>query len=153
MDDPETWRWIWLVAAVVLGVGEIATMGFFLLPFALGALAAGVLAFAGAGIAIQFVVFAVVSVVVFIALRPLARRLDRSVPDHGVGSRRLIGAEAVVVAEIPAGEVGMVRIGGEEWRAESLTGLPIGERTTVVVRAIRGTRAVVEPAGPSPPPT
>jgi membrane protein implicated in regulation of membrane protease activity len=151
MDDPETWRWIWLVAAVVLGVGEMATTGFFLLPFALGALTAGILAFVGVGIAVQFVAFAVVSVAVFAALRPLARRLDRSVPDHGVGARRLVGAEAVVVAEIPAGDVGMVRIGGEEWRAESLTGLPIGERTTVVVREIRGTRAVVEPATPNPP--
>lgn len=151
MDDPETWRWIWLVAAVVLGVGEMATTGFFLLPFALGALTAGILAFAGVGMAVQFVAFAVVSVIVFAALRPLARRLDRSVPDHGVGARRLVGAEAVVVAEIPAGDVGMVRIGGEEWRAESLTGLPIGERTTVVVREIRGTRAVVEPATPNPP--
>ena len=31
---------LWLIAAVVLGIGEIATMGFFLAPFAAGALVA-----------------------------------------------------------------------------------------------------------------
>ncbi len=36
---------IWLIAAVVFAVGEIATLGFFLAPFALGAaLAAGIAA-------------------------------------------------------------------------------------------------------------
>ena len=33
--------WVfWLIAAVVLAIGEIATMGFFLAPFAAGALVA-----------------------------------------------------------------------------------------------------------------
>ena len=31
---------LWLIAAVVLAIGEIATMGFFLAPFAAGALVA-----------------------------------------------------------------------------------------------------------------
>ena len=36
--DPEVWRWIWLIAAVVFGVGEMAVAGsFFLAPFAIGA--------------------------------------------------------------------------------------------------------------------
>ena len=45
--SPDTWRWIWLAAAVVFAVGEIAVAGsFFLLPFAGGAVAAAVVAFA-----------------------------------------------------------------------------------------------------------
>ena len=35
---------LWLIAAVVLGIGEIATMGFFLAPFAAGALVAALVA-------------------------------------------------------------------------------------------------------------
>ena len=38
MDDPEVWRWIWLVAAVLFAIGEMGSPGsFFLLPFAAGA--------------------------------------------------------------------------------------------------------------------
>lgn len=156
MEDPEVWRWIWLTAAVVLGVGEMFTAGFFLLPFALGALVAAVLAFMGVGLAVQLIVFAVVSVVVFAAFRPLAHRLDQSSEDHGIGAKRLVGASALVLEPIQGTEAGMVRIGTEEWRAESVDGQPIEAGTTVTVKEIRGTRAVVLPsesgATPAPAP-
>lgn len=156
MDDPDVWRWIWLGAAVVLGVGEMATTGFFLLPFALGALVAAILAFLGAALALQLVVFAGVSVAVFAALRPLAHRLDQSTADHGIGAKRLVGETATVLEPIGATEAGMVRVGTEEWRAESADGAPIEAGSAVVVREIRGTRVVVAPAGagatPSPMP-
>ena len=35
--DNEVWRWLWTIFAVVMGIGEIFTAGFFLLPFAIGA--------------------------------------------------------------------------------------------------------------------
>ena len=40
---------IWLIAAVVFGVGEIATLGFFLAPFAGGALVAALVTALGGG--------------------------------------------------------------------------------------------------------
>ena len=47
-NDPETWRWIWLIAAVAFAIGEMATVGsFFLAPFAVGATVAAVLSFLG----------------------------------------------------------------------------------------------------------
>jgi membrane protein implicated in regulation of membrane protease activity len=143
MEDPENWRWLWLVAAVALGVGEMATTSFFMLPFAIGALIAAILAFMGVAIAIQLVVFAVVSVVVFAAFRPLAQRLDRSSEDKGIGAKRLVGATALVLEPISETQAGMVRIGTEEWRAESIDGQPINAGTPVTVQEIRGTRAVV----------
>ena len=46
MDSPEQWRWLWLVAAAVFAIGEMATPGsFFLAPFAVGAFVASLLAF------------------------------------------------------------------------------------------------------------
>ncbi len=156
MDDPDVWRWIWLVSAVLLGIGEMATTGFFLLPFAGGALVAAILAFAGVAVVWQLVAFAAVSVVSFVALRPLAHRLDRSVPDHGVGARRLVGQPATVIADIAVDGVGMIRHGGEEWRAQSVDGSAITAGSNVVIRKIEGTRALVEPApaeGSSPGPT
>src|SRR5690606_36340818 len=104
MDDPEVWRWIWLVAAAAFFAGELASPGsFFLLPIAIGAAVASVLAFLDVNVGVEAVVFLVVSVVVFGAMRPLARRLDREGVTLGVGARRLIGEPATVVEAIPAG--------------------------------------------------
>ena len=35
--DGDQWQWLWVGAAVLLGIGELLTAGFFLLPFAVGA--------------------------------------------------------------------------------------------------------------------
>jgi membrane protein implicated in regulation of membrane protease activity len=146
MEDPETWRWIWLAAIGAFGAGEALLPGtFFLLPFALGAIAAAVAAFAGGGLALQWVLFVAVSAVGAVALIPLRRRLDATEMPSGVGSRRLIGQSAVVLKAIPNGhaEWGEVRIGREVWRAESSTHRSVPEGSNVRVSDVRGTAVVV----------
>lgn len=148
MDDPEVWRWVWLTVAVVGLVAEMASAGtFFALPFAIGAAIACVLAFVDAPLAIQWLAFVGVSFAGVAALRPLANRLDINSPSDGVGAKRWIGQTAKVLAEIPAGvnECGMVRVGREEWRAESRDGTPVPEGTLVRVIDVTGTRLVVWP--------
>ena len=122
MEDPETWRWIWLATAVTFALGELAIAGtFFLAPFAVGALVACLLAFFDVELVWQWLAFVVISFGSFAALRPLSRRLDQGEPTDGIGSKRLIGQTGTVLQEIPAGhhELGMVRVHREEWRAES----------------------------------
>ncbi len=145
MDSPEQWRWVWIIGAAVFAVGEMLTPGsFFLAPFAVGALVAAILAFAGVSVAVEWVVFLAVSIATLAALRPLARRLDRDALDHGVGARRLVGNRATVLRDIPGDtELGMVRIDREEWRAQSTDGAPIAAGTTVRVAEVQGTRVIV----------
>lgn len=159
MDDPELWRWVWLGAAAVFGLGEMASAGsFFLAPFAIGAAAAALLSFAGLPVALSWVVFLAVSVGTFAALRPLARRLDAAGGNPlGVGAGRLVGETGVVLAAVPAGPhaVGLVRVGREEWRAQSADGGAIPTDTQVTVVEVRGTQVVVFPTGlylPAEPP-
>jgi membrane protein implicated in regulation of membrane protease activity len=148
VDSPETWRWIWLGVALVFGIGEMASAGtFFLAPFAVGAVGAAVLAFADVSIAWQWALFAVLSAATFLALRPLARRLDRELSPSEVGAERWRGREATVLEAIPAGHdaVGLVRVEREEWRAQSADGRPIAPGTLVRVVRMEGTRVIVEP--------
>ena len=63
--DNEVWRWLWTIFAIVMGIGEIFTAGFFLLPFAVGAAAAAILAWFNAAILAQWLVFFGVSIFSF----------------------------------------------------------------------------------------
>jgi membrane protein implicated in regulation of membrane protease activity len=144
MDDPEQWRWIWLGAAVLFGTGEMATPGsFFLAPFALGAAVAAALAFGDVGVAGEWAAFVGISVAALVALRPLARRLNREGASDGIGSRRLIGRHGIVLSAITPNELGVVRVDREEWRAESAERSLIPEGTPIRVTDVEGTRVIV----------
>jgi membrane protein implicated in regulation of membrane protease activity len=151
MDDPGSWVWVWLLGALFFALGEIATpVTFFLLPFAAGSLLAALLAFLDVNVAVQWAAFVAGSLATFFALRPLSRRLDRQAHDEGIGSRRLLGQEAMVLEDIPGpGDLGLglVRVGREEWRAESTDGSPIPTGSHVRVADVRGTRVVVSSLG------
>jgi len=135
----------WLIAALILAIGEIATTGLFLLPFAAGALIATLLAAAGAGAAIEWAVFLVVSVILLAALRPIARAHQRSRGQLRTGTARLVGQPATVVERIANAEgVGCVRLDGEIWTARAYDDDEVFEPgTRVQVLEIRGATALV----------
>ena len=88
--DMEDWL-LWLILAVVFGVGEIATLGFFLAPFAGGAAVAAVVSAAGMPFVGSLAVFLVISMVLLAALRPLARSHKRMPPQIRTGTAALVG--------------------------------------------------------------
>jgi membrane protein implicated in regulation of membrane protease activity len=143
--DPEVFRWVWLFSGVALLVAEMSTASLFALPFAIGAFGAAAVAFAGFGAPVQLAVCAIVSAASYAGLRPLAKRMNSEGITSGVGSRRLVDESGVVLAEIPAGDVGMVRVDTEEWRAESFDGQRIERGARVRVVDTRGTRVIVAP--------
>jgi membrane protein implicated in regulation of membrane protease activity len=148
MDNPDNWLWIWLLTAVGFGVGEIVAAGsFFLLPFAIGAAVAVGASLLGLGITIQWLVFLVLSAGSFLALRPIAHRLDRDYPTEGIGANHLIGAQGTLISGIGDHntDLGLVRLERQEWRAESLDGRAVEAGTLVRVAEVRGTRVVVFP--------
>ena len=134
---------LWLIAAVVFGVGEIATLGFFLAPFAGGALVAAIVSAIGAGAVISWVVFLVVSLVLLAALRPSALRHVRQAPRLRTGTAALVGRTGTVVERITSDE-GCVRIEGEIWTARPFDEDQVFEAgTRVQVLEIRGATALV----------
>ncbi|MBP67315.1 MAG: activity regulator of membrane protease YbbK [Acidimicrobiaceae bacterium] len=146
--EPEVWRWIWLVASATFVVGEIAMAGtFFLLPFGVGAAVATAAAFAGAAVPWQWLIFVVVSAAAFAAVRPLVKRLESGGNPIGVGASRLIGETGVVVTDLSPDpeQLGVVRIGREEWHAETTDRSHLSSGTRIEVIQIEGTRAVVRP--------
>jgi len=137
---------IWVVAACVLAVGEIATVSFFLGPFAGGAVIAAVVSLIGGGWVASTLVFLVVSVLLLAFLRPVARRHRRQPPALRTGAAALIGRPAVVLERISNDEgIGVARIDGEVWTARAFDEdrvIEPGEKVTVI--EIRGATALLD---------
>ncbi len=137
-------EWIFcLIAAAALAVGEVLTMGFFLAPFAVGALVAALVAALGGGFVVSGIAFLAVSSLAFLGLRPIARRHMKLPAQLRTGTAALVGKTGTVVETVSA-DAGCVRIDGEVWTAR-----PYDEDDTyeagqrVHVLQIRGATALV----------
>lgn len=152
------WLW-WLGAALLLIAIEVMTVDLVLLMFAGGAVAAGIADLLGAPLQLQIVVFAVVSVLLLVALRPwLLRHLRDRVPLVETNAAAQVGRPAVVVQEVDV-HGGRVKLSGEVWSARSAReGAVHPVDAEVRVLRIDGATAVVDdvaaawqpPAAPVP---
>ncbi len=136
--------WVWIAIAAFFVVAEIFHMGFFLLWFGVGAAVAGILSLLGFGMGWQLLSFIVVSAVLFAVSRRFAERFTKKQPP-GVGADRFIDKKGVVIEEINnLKNTGRVRIGKDEWRADSDTGEVISPGQTVEVIKVEGTHLIVK---------
>jgi membrane protein implicated in regulation of membrane protease activity len=136
---------IWILAACVLAVGEMLTLGFFLAPFAVGAALAGLADALGAGTPASFAVFLVTSLLLLLLVRPIARAHRRLPPATRTGTAALIGRRAIVLERIANDEgVGCVRVDGEVWTARAYDDDDIiDEGARVQIVEIKGATALV----------
>src|SRR5215203_3609616 len=149
--DPDVWPWIWLGAAVVFALVELMVVGgsFIILPWAVSAFIAAILAFYDVPVEVQWTVFVFGGAILFFILYRWAQRFMRDTPRvPGVGAGRLVGMTGIVMTEIAPDDhdrTGRVRIEGEVWGAlaDGDGGIAIGQRVKVL--AMQGTRVVVAP--------
>jgi membrane protein implicated in regulation of membrane protease activity len=134
---------IWAVIAAILAAGEAATAGLVLGPIALAAAIAAIVAAAGAGGAIQILIFALGSIACLALLRPIAKRHLRTPAHLRTGTAALVGARATVLERVDL-HGGQVKIGGEIWTARPFDEDQVIEPgTRVEVLKIDGATALV----------
>jgi membrane protein implicated in regulation of membrane protease activity len=134
---------VWVILAVLLAAGEVATVGFVLGPIALAAVLAGLVAVVGAGVLVQLLVFITASVASLALLRPIAVRHLRTPAELRTGTAALVGARAIVLERVDD-QNGRVKIGGEVWSARSFfDGQVIEAGARVEVAKIEGATALV----------
>ena len=137
---------VWIVAACVLAVGELLTLGFFLGPFAGGALVGALVALLGGGWAGSTIAFLVASTAILTLLRPIARRHLHQPAALRTGTAALVGRSAMVLERIANDEgSGVARIEGEVWTARAFDDdrtIEPGEKVQVI--EIRGATALVD---------
>lgn len=137
---------VWLVLLVVSIAVEAGTMGLTSIWFAGGALLAFIASVLRAPLAVQVIVFFVVSLTLLIFTRPVAvKYFNKDRVKTNVES--LVGRQAIVTGEIDnLRAIGQVTVSGQEWSARSLVPEQKIETGAVVrIVAIDGVKLIVEP--------
>ena len=130
----------WLIAAGILFIIEIMTVGFLVFWFAIGALITMIFSIFISNIFAQIVVFIISSCILLFATKPLVNKITKNVSTNVY---RIIDKQGIVVEDIDSEfEKGKVKINGELWTATSDTSIPKG--TTVVVKKVDGVKLYVE---------
>lgn len=126
---------IWLIIAFALVIFEICSATFGAICFAIGAGFSALVAGLGLDLTWQIIVFAVVSLLTFIFLRPfMLKFLDRNAKDVKTNADALLGRKAIVSERIDAAQhTGRVAIDGDDWKAVSSDGAVIETGTEVTI--------------------
>lgn len=145
MRDLPLWK-IWLVISAFFAVLEVVSTTFFLIWFAIGALAGSIIALLGFGIQLQIGTFLLLSVIMVIFTRPLVNRfVGPKTGEVKTNLEKLEGQTAIVIEEIDSAlSKGLVKIGGNIWSAFSLSGKKISQGESVRVIKVEGVKLLVE---------
>ena len=136
---------VWLGAAMLLGVAELASLDLALLMLAVGCLVGAGVAAADLPFAVQALAAAMASVAMLVFVRPSVVQRLHSGPSLVHGAAALIGREGFALSEVDV-HGGQVKLEGEVWTArpyDETAVIPTGAR--VQVFEIRGATAYVHP--------
>ena len=139
---------VWIVIALFLLFAELGAPGlFFFVSFAFGALVSAFFSMFFFSLTVQLTMFISVSLATFFVIRVLLKRAKFSDVHHeSVESNidALVGKTAVVTKLIKTSARGHVKIGAEEWVAQSVENqeIEVGERVRVV--SVSGNKVLVK---------
>lgn len=137
---------IWVIVSIVCLILELSSGDFFILCFAIGAAVAAILAGCGLSLTWQIVLFAVVSALSLLLVRPaLIKKLHKPQRERLSNAEALIGQEGRVSEMIEAGGYGRVAIDGDDWKAQSADGAAVNKDVRVRVVKMESIILTVEP--------
>lgn len=141
---------IWILVAIAFGVAEAATLSLTMIWFSIGAICAWGVTYLTDSVFIQILVFGVVSFsLLFMATKKLIK-IDRDKNNThwasiDTNSDAFIGKKGFIIREISPGNVGLVKVRGEEWTAISVNEMETIEKDEeIIVKSIEGVKLVVE---------
>jgi membrane protein implicated in regulation of membrane protease activity len=141
----------WLLLAAIFVVIEIISLGLTTIWFAGGAFIAALAALAGGNLVVQIILFAVVSIVLLVVTRPVAKKYLDSKTEK-TNAEALIGQKAMVLDEVNnLMQTGRAKINGMEWTARSKEDaviIPAGEQAEIV--EIQGVKLILEKLSTAP---
>lgn len=128
----------WVIAALLLFIIELFTVGFAVICLSIGAGGGAIAAACDASLEMQFLTFAIISLIALAGVRPLLKRaFYRGGEKVATNASAMIGKRGVVCEEVDGDvEGGRVMIEGVDWRAITADGEILSKGTKVEVVAI-----------------
>lgn len=137
--------WIWLSVAVIMAIIEAATPALFTIWFMFGAVVSMLSAALDASIAVQLIIFVVISSVLLFVTRPLVKRFIKIDKSTNTNADRIINQTGIVTEEINNIENrGQIMVMGQCWSAKSKNNEVIGEGEIITITEITGVKAIVK---------
>ena len=138
---------MWLIIAGVCFIIEMATVGFFVFWFGIGALISMIVSiFSPGNILLQSIIFVVSSVILLLLTKPLVNKFTKKDKKIETNAFSIIGKKGIVVQDInPTFGVGQIKVASEVWSAKTMDESTIEKGTQIEVKQIDGVKAVVEP--------
>lgn len=139
--------YLWLIAAGIFFIIEIATVGFLIFWLGIGALFAMVASFFTDNLLIQTTVFVISSSVLIPLTKPIINKYFDDGKTIATNAYSLIGKVGIVTTEINTlNSTGQVKVNGEIWSAKANEDIKQG--TEVEILKIDGVKLIVKPKTP-----
>ncbi len=136
---------VWLVISGIFFVLEIATVGFFVFWFGIGAIFAMIVSLFTSNIIIQTTVFLITSTLLILLTKPFVQKISHQ-DTVQTNAYSIIGQTGVVTKEIDAKKgIGQIKVGSEIWTANTKQDEVIPVGTEVEILEISGVKAIVKP--------
>ena len=136
---------LWLIIAGICFIVEIATVGFLVFWFGVGALVTMIVSFFVPDIYIQTFIFLITSTVLLFLTKPFVKKFVNKEKVVNTNAYSIIGKTGIVVKEINSIlGTGQVKIGTEVWSAKIDSEEIIPVDTEITVTGIDGVKAIVK---------
>lgn len=127
---------VWTVVVFICLILELSSGDFYVICFAIGALASSVAAVADAPLWMQVALWALCSMLSIWLVRPhLVSALHRGGDDRRSNTEALAGRVGEVTQHIPMGGYGRVKLDGDDWKAEApgtKEDIPVGTKVRII---------------------
>lgn len=144
MEEILNWHW-WMYAAIILFISEVFTPGFIVACLGLGSVIASIFAYLGFDIDVQFMAFAISTLISLFLIRPLLYKKGVQEDKIKTNTDALIGRTGKVLETIEnINNKGRVMIDGDQWKACSHNNEIIQANTQVEVISIDSTIITVK---------
>lgn len=133
---------LWGILIIVAIIIEVSTVTLTSIWFAIAAAVSLLLAIFEIGPLWQVLAFVIVSSILLLATRPLAKKLNEKDVIR-TNADKVVSMIGIVTKEIPVGEIGEVKVNMEVWRAVSMDSSTIAVGEQVIVNSLNGNKILV----------
>ena len=137
---------VWLIASGIFFIIEIITIGFLFFWLGAGALITMIASFFIHNLIIQTAIFVISSTILILATRPIINKILSKDETVKTNVDALVGKTGIVTKNIkPLNSTGQIKVDGETWSATSENEIEIEKGTQIIVKDIKGVKAIVTP--------